>query len=605
MSRVPFDLPDGDALLVVPPFAHLTWPAQGVHSLQAAARREGLRVGVLYLNIYLAARVGPALYGTLANAPMDWLLGERLFARAAWGLDALTPEFMEVVAEHNRTALPHPDYIDHLSQAAGVRAPPRPPRYEPEALFAVRLSAEALIEEAAEALAAAPYALIGASTTFEQTNPSLALLAAIHRRDGARVLALGGANCDGDQGAALAALTPATVFSGESERCFPAYLRAVLAGERPQERVIACGPVEDLDSLSPPDFSDYFSQLRAVLPDFNAPLWLSSESSRGCWWGERGRCTFCGLNGTGLAFRRRSAASVLEEWAENAKKSGVYRVALTDNILPHAAHRDLLPQVQSRIPGLQLFFEVKANLKRAQLRKLREAGVVLVQPGIEALSTPLLAHMRKGLRASNAVALLRDARNEQIQLNWNLLFGLPGDDPRWYAESAALVPLLRHLQPPMALGHAILDRFSVWWEDPQSFGITKIQPRPSMFEVFPEGADHQALSVHFAAQLPAASLDSPEVAHLEAEVKRWQAAWWDAPSPPLLHLRRDSLTDTRGLGTPPWQPLSPAQIQFLSAPQAPEHPLASWALRAKLAVLLDYRIIPLVTGTPLLTEEKP
>ena len=33
-------LPDADCLLIVPPLAHLTWPALGVHQLQACARAD-------------------------------------------------------------------------------------------------------------------------------------------------------------------------------------------------------------------------------------------------------------------------------------------------------------------------------------------------------------------------------------------------------------------------------------------------------------------------------------------------------------------------------------------------------------------------------------
>ena len=36
------------------------------------------------------------------------------------------------------------------------------------------------------------------------------------------------------------------------------------------------------------------------------------ETSRGCWWGERSHCTFCGLNGMGMTYRSKN--SVLAWW---------------------------------------------------------------------------------------------------------------------------------------------------------------------------------------------------------------------------------------------------------------------------------------------------
>ena len=37
------------------------------------------------------------------------------------------------------------------------------------------------------------------------------------------------------------------------------------------------------------------------------------ETSRGCWWGERMHCTFCGLNGATMAYRSKSAPRALAE----------------------------------------------------------------------------------------------------------------------------------------------------------------------------------------------------------------------------------------------------------------------------------------------------
>ena len=61
-------LNDVDLVLVVPPLAHLTWPALGVHLLQAIARERGVRTRVVYLSVLLARRIGALHYAALANA---------------------------------------------------------------------------------------------------------------------------------------------------------------------------------------------------------------------------------------------------------------------------------------------------------------------------------------------------------------------------------------------------------------------------------------------------------------------------------------------------------------------------------------------------------
>src|SRR5690606_4593259 len=116
-------LPDADVLLIVPPLAHLTWPSLGVHVLQACARDAGFETRVLYANVIYGAQIGPLLYADLANAPTDWLLGERLFARAAFGGAAFgrrTGAFRDAVDAHNAVATQAAaQYLDHLSDATG------------------------------------------------------------------------------------------------------------------------------------------------------------------------------------------------------------------------------------------------------------------------------------------------------------------------------------------------------------------------------------------------------------------------------------------------------------------------------------------------------
>ena len=77
------------ALLVVPPFFELRYPCIGVHVLQACAAAAGFRVPVLYANVLFASYIGAARYQTIAQAPLGTFLGERLFARAAYGVAPL------------------------------------------------------------------------------------------------------------------------------------------------------------------------------------------------------------------------------------------------------------------------------------------------------------------------------------------------------------------------------------------------------------------------------------------------------------------------------------------------------------------------------------
>ena len=96
------------------------------------------------------------------------------------------------------------------------------------------------------------------------------------------------------------------VFSGESEETFPHSVRSVRSGVRPASRIIHGHPCTDMDSLPLLSSKEYFEQRSACLPH-SAPshsTYLTFETSRGCWWGQKHHCTFCGLNGEGMGYRR-------------------------------------------------------------------------------------------------------------------------------------------------------------------------------------------------------------------------------------------------------------------------------------------------------------
>src|SRR5262249_14390972 len=151
--------------------------------------------------------------------------------------------------------------------------------------------------------------VVGCSTMFQQTAASVAMLKSVKRLRPEIVTVLGGANCEGEMAAGILSLDAGIdfVFSGESDASFPKFLQVLASGSRPPGPVIPGEPCLTLDMLPTPDFAQYYEQLEYFLPDgLLAPweeIWLPYESSRGCWWGQKHHCTFCGLNGQeGMVF---------------------------------------------------------------------------------------------------------------------------------------------------------------------------------------------------------------------------------------------------------------------------------------------------------------
>jgi ribosomal peptide maturation radical SAM protein 1 len=220
---------------------------------------------------------------------------------------------------------------------------------------------------------------------------------------------------------------------------------------------------------------------------------LSFESSRGCWYGEKQKCTFCGLSSEATTFRRKAPERVLAELSYLTGRYGIRRLAATDNILDLRYLRDVVPAMIDRNPGCTIFYETKANLDKEQLRLLKRAGVSRVQAGIESMSTRILRLMRKGCTALQNVQLLKWASEFGIDLSWNYLLGLPGEEPEEYARLAEMIPSLVHLQPPHVNGAGrpvALYRFSSYFEDPAGSGLTNVRSTASYALVypFPEGS---------------------------------------------------------------------------------------------------------------------
>lgn len=148
-------------------------------------------------------------------------------------------------------------------------------------------------------LSASSCPIIGSTSSFEQTNASLALLGLIKMKKESGITIMSGANCEGEMANGLLKISQNVVdyiFSGESESSFPPAVRRILSGSILPSRIIQGSPCETMDDLPPPDFSDYFAQLTITLPEVNQKqCWLTYESSRGCWWNQKNRAHFAVL----------------------------------------------------------------------------------------------------------------------------------------------------------------------------------------------------------------------------------------------------------------------------------------------------------------------
>lgn len=535
-----------DVCLVVPPFESMHFPNLGTAILKSACLARGLSTRVVYGGMIMAAMAGLDLYDGVYESPMKLKVGERLFRSQAY-----PPEI----------ALDLPD-ADSLSAGLAQLERDMAPFVEP--------ALEAIVEQV---MALRPK-IVGLTSTFQQNLAASALARLIKQRSPETLIVLGGPNAAGPLAAGLADAFPWIdhFFSGEADIDFPDFCEAYLtANIRPATRVVTNAPINDMRTVFAPDYTDFFDQLRPLqasgaLPA-NLPRYLLAESSRGCWWGAKNHCTFCGLNAEGMMFREKPVERVLSE-IEELKQWGVPRLMLTDNIMPHHYLKDLLPRLADQPDRLGLYYEIKANLTEAQVDQLVQGGVVAIQPGIESLSSDTLRLMRKGVSSHQNIALLRHCGGVSLQVFWNILYGLPGECAADYEATIALIPSLHHLFPPRSAVRIVIDRYSPYFGDPEGMGVAPIKPQDAYRALYPAAIPVDTVAYHFVGDYHTEMLDRPDlITALDDAISDWRNSWADHNPPILQMFEREGGTvvlDTRPMARKPLTTLTEGQYAALT-----------------------------------------
>ncbi|MGH9748225.1 MAG: RiPP maturation radical SAM C-methyltransferase [Candidatus Acidiferrales bacterium] len=536
-------------LFAVLPFSDLGRPALGVSLLDAHLQKRGLSSRVCYFNLDLAERIGTRLYGWFSQctadqellaavAPSEYLAGEWFFA------DAVFPGRIPSESEYiSRFFEPDP----------GMR------KLIPEMLEA-RRHREKFIDDCVREIERLDPKVVGFTTTFHQTCACLAVAQRLKQTPNPPVVIFGGANCEGAMGQELISAFPWIdyVCTGEGDGVVPQFLEGLVRqGEaRPVPGILRQGaaaplttppPVRDMDSLPVPNYSAYFEALSVSPIGSSIQPRLLMETARGCWWGEKQHCTFCGLNGQTMGFRSKSPQRALEELSFLSKTYGIEQIELVDNILDLKYVDALFPELARRGSKLEFFLETKSNMRFDQLRSLRKGGVRAIQPGIESFSNEVLQLMRKGCTGLQNIQLLRWCEELGITVFWNLLYGFPRESPDEYARMAQLVPKLTHLQRPGYCGKIHVDRFSPLFTN-EELGVSNPRPASAYSYLYPLEPPQLGNLAYFFEFDYSDSREPAEYARaLAEEVVRWPE--WTSPNRPRLDLFQTGsvalITDTR------------------------------------------------------------
>jgi ribosomal peptide maturation radical SAM protein 1 len=480
-------------LLVSAPFAHVHKPSLGLSLLKAALELRGIRAEIRYYNLSFAALVDSHAYERVAEGEpsFDLLVGEWIFSAALSEATRQTPRaYVDEMLLRNQHFLDETELDEEFLTA----------------ILDMHVRAVSFVDECVQDVLRFQPKVVGLTSLYQQHVCSLALAKRLKAKSPETFLLMGGVACEGVMGAETLRQFEFldAVISGEAEQAFPALVEQVLAGETPaaQRGVYLRADlarrfagqefentpmITDLDSLPLVSYEDYFAQYDAVAPaitDQRVPDVLF-ETSRGCWFGEKSHCTFCGLNGAGMVFRSKSATRALQEIETLSRLHPESTINVVDNILDMRYFKDFIPMLGALDRDLHVFYETKSNLNRQQVTALKESGIRSIQPGVESLSNDVLKRMRKGVNRLQNVQLLKWCLELGVTAYWNFLWGFPGESPEDYFEMATLIPRIVHLPPPYRCGSVRLDRFSPIYEQTEELGLRNVRPYPAYTYVYP------------------------------------------------------------------------------------------------------------------------
>ncbi len=530
--------------LVTMPYSRIELTSVAIGLLQAKLIEAGLDAKSFYANILFAEKIGALAYTRISLFRPRLAIADWTFSQIAF------PDFSP----------DHESYLDLVMTMNEVYTPVDRNKLE-DLLWSVRENATTFVDELSNRILNTGPKIVGCSSTFCQHVPSLALLKRIRELAPEVITVLGGANCEAIMGRSTHRLFDWVdyVVSGEADSLIVSLTKSILGKGKevesenlpegvfapvhrisayPQSRHhglngIPRATTSSLNDYPVPNYDDFIETCDEVqsIKDQIIPG-MTVESSRGCWWGQRKGCVFCGFNGKGMQFRSKAPEQFVDELATLYRRYKIDGIETVDNILDMNYLKTVLPMIREAGSPYRLYYEIKSNLQRRHVRLLREAGVIWVQTGIESLNSNILKLMNKGCKAYQNIQLLKWLRAYGIRVHWNMLYDFPGDQDEWYEEMVALIPLLYHLQSPVKMAPLEFCRFSVYHENQGPYGLKLRASQPFKY-IYPlNQMDLDELVYFFEDEIRSAQERNPIVAFLtERQVfrtlKRLVESWRD------------------------------------------------------------------------------
>jgi ribosomal peptide maturation radical SAM protein 1 len=492
--------------------------------LKPTLQRAGINVQTFSLYMYFAAHIGFKLNDVLADVrpciPSEWL-----WSKAAFGDFCNEDEYID----HYR------DTLEALTREAGCSID--------DLKYIRNHKTFSFIDFCLNSTDWSRFQLIGFSIVFQQMTASLALAQAMKERFPHIPIILGGGAFEDDIAFSIMQGCPYIDFihCGDADETFPQMLRRFDRGEsmedvpglmwRKDGDIIYNGRAPnlmDMDSTPIPDYDEYYYAVKASgfeRSPIRKNLLLPIETARGCWWGYKNHCAFCGLNCAGLKFRCKSPDNALEMIKELSLKYNHLVFNAIDNIMSNDYIEHLFGKLADNHSDIKLHYEVRPHFSRKQLGRMKRGGLFSVQPGIESYSTHSLKLMNKLLTGIRNVEFTKWCTYYGITNLYNILHGFPGETVEDVEIQCRLFDKILHLQPPYCASRARPERGSPMYRDLEGYSISEMTPLYCYHHIYPSDQfDLDKVSHYFQHEIGNV-LTIEELRPLYLKIRDWRQSW--------------------------------------------------------------------------------
>ena len=520
--------------LISMPTLSARFPSFQLALLKPTLERAGIPVQTFSLFMYFGTFVGWRINETLSDV-YACMVGEWLWTKCAFGDFADDDGYFEIYRRN----------LEGICEKAGCTL---------DDLRRLReTAAPAFIDFCMNSVDWSRFGLIGFSVVFQQTLASIALASALKKRYPHIPIMMGGATFEDDIAEEIMKGCPQVdyIHCGDADETLPKVIRRVYSGEsmkgmpgimwRENGRMVYNGRapnLADMNKTPVPDFDEYFyarKQGHYEYYDKAQGVLLPIETARGCWWGVKNHCTFCGLNRAGMEFRSKRVENVIEQLDELSRRYGILDFNAIDNIIEPEYIDKLFGQLSEANTDIRLHYEVRPSLSRVQLKHMRKGGLFSIQPGVESFSTHILKLMKKHTTGVRNLELIKWSTYYGINNLYNILLRFPGETVEDYRAQCEVIAKIHHFQAPWAIAKARADRGSPMYTDPESQSISRLVPSPCYDYLYPKDRfDLKRVSYYFEHQMDDALADREYDEIFEA-VDVWQYRWKQRPRPYLRY----------------------------------------------------------------------